>query len=277
MGRLLEHRLSVRLLDTWRVVADAAHFGDESAFPHTVLCRLVRGRLETRFADATVAWGPGEVLHLQPGQRRRTRLAAGTRAEIEGITIACETLGGLDPLSFFDVPPRFGGAAGRELAACIRALCAADAGSSGGAPARTVRRQALCFRVLDRLVSASRLRAGMAARIRGLDRMGGVLDLIARDFRRPLTIDALARHASLSRSRFHALFRELVGQSPVAFVRRLRMEEARGLLLGTERTVAEIGAAVGWEDPFHFSRLFKAFHGVSPLVFRRRGGVAGWL
>ena len=85
--------------------------------------------------------------------------------------------------------------------------------------------------------------------------------------------EGLARLVHLSPSRFHALFKEAMGQAPLAYLQELRLRRAQERLVASEAGVAEIGRACGFGDPFHFSRQFKAFCGESPRTYRvnRRG------
>lgn len=82
-----------------------------------------------------------------------------------------------------------------------------------------------------------------------------------------LHLDDLARAAGLGRARFTERFRRVTGVSPMRYVERLRMEEARQLL-EAQAPVAYTARRVGFEDPLHFSRRFRAIHGVPPSRFR---------
>jgi AraC family transcriptional regulator of arabinose operon len=86
----------------------------------------------------------------------------------------------------------------------------------------------------------------------------------------PVSVPALAEIAGFSTSHFSARFKAVTGFSVVEYVKRLRMARARQLLITSDRTVAEIAAAVGYPDPFYFSRQFAAVNGVSPRAFRVR-------
>jgi AraC family transcriptional regulator of arabinose operon len=85
-----------------------------------------------------------------------------------------------------------------------------------------------------------------------------------------LTIAELARAVNLSPSRFAHLFRERMGKSPTRYLRQRRLERARLLLESTFLTVKEVMAAVGCNDPSHFSRDFRRAYGVSPRAWRHR-------
>lgn len=80
----------------------------------------------------------------------------------------------------------------------------------------------------------------------------------------------LADRAGLSTSHFSARFRALTGYSVTEYVKRLRMAQARQLLITSDHTIAEIGSSVGYTDAFYFSRQFRVVHGVSPSEFRNR-------
>ncbi len=84
-----------------------------------------------------------------------------------------------------------------------------------------------------------------------------------------LTLAGLARSACLSPHHFHAVFRAVYGVTVHRYLTRLRLERARGLLRATDRSVTEIGAAVGFESLGSFSALFARETGRSPREFRR--------
>jgi AraC family transcriptional regulator of arabinose operon len=79
----------------------------------------------------------------------------------------------------------------------------------------------------------------------------------------------LVRVAGLPSASLYRRFRQSVGLAPLAWLRQRRMEAAARLLHGHGRTVSTIAATVGYADPFHFSRDFRATFGVSPRAFRR--------
>src|SRR4051794_17708900 len=86
----------------------------------------------------------------------------------------------------------------------------------------------------------------------------------------PVRLPELAELAGFSTSHFSARFRAFTGYSVIEYVKRLRMARARQLLLTTDRTIAEISVAVGYPDPFYFSRVFHRVNEISPSDFRAR-------
>jgi AraC-like DNA-binding protein len=86
----------------------------------------------------------------------------------------------------------------------------------------------------------------------------------------PWTIDALGREAGLSRSALAERFTALVGEPPIQYLGRWRMQVAAGLLATTHDGIAAIGARVGYASEAAFSRAFKKLVGVPPAAWRRR-------
>jgi AraC family transcriptional regulator of arabinose operon len=84
----------------------------------------------------------------------------------------------------------------------------------------------------------------------------------------PLDVAALAALAGLSPAHFTALFKEQTGCAPREYLHLLRIHRASQLLRDRTLSLKAVAAMLGYQDQFHFSRKFKAFHGVSPSVFR---------
>jgi len=95
--------------------------------------------------------------------------------------------------------------------------------------------------------------------------------LMQRQMAEPVAVGDLAAHVNLSASRFRELFTRQVGLGPSQYLQRLRLRRARLLIEGTFLSVKEVMALVGYNDPSHFSRDFRRFHGVSPSALRGAG------
>ena len=99
-------------------------------------------------------------------------------------------------------------------------------------------------------------------------RIAAVLEYIDRNVAQRFTLGTLARKTHLSPVYFASLFRRHVGTSPMAFVRRRRIEIACSLLASGDAGVGEVAHAVGFVDPYYFSRVFKQIMGISPRDYR---------
>lgn len=93
-------------------------------------------------------------------------------------------------------------------------------------------------------------------------------DHLREHFADPVRVADLARLAGLSPSHFAALFRRATGSGVIEYVKRLRMARARELLATRTDPVRDVAGAVGYDDPFYFSRQFRAVHGCSPTTYR---------
>ncbi|MDD4745594.1 MAG: helix-turn-helix transcriptional regulator, partial [Eubacteriales bacterium] len=64
-------------------------------------------------------------------------------------------------------------------------------------------------------------------------------------------------------------FTRAVTMTPLAYLTRVRIEQARELLLTTRMPVSEVAPACGFESPSYFSRIFRSLTGQTPGMFRR--------
>ena len=99
-------------------------------------------------------------------------------------------------------------------------------------------------------------------------RVAAAVGIITDSIGAPLTVATLAEAVGLSPSRLSHLFKRTTGLSVPAFVEAARMERAQDLLYMTDRTVSEVAAAVGFDDPLYFSRRFRVHFGASPRAWR---------
>ena len=85
----------------------------------------------------------------------------------------------------------------------------------------------------------------------------------------PLTVDDLATVAFMSRHHFTRVFAKITGISPARFLAAIRMQEAKRLLLETDRSVTDICFDVGYNSLGTFTRIFADFVGYPPVRFRQ--------
>ncbi|MEM6852975.1 MAG: helix-turn-helix domain-containing protein [Planctomycetota bacterium] len=83
-------------------------------------------------------------------------------------------------------------------------------------------------------------------------------------------LSALAEEHGLSYERLRKLFRQSVGLPPGEYRIRRRIDRARAMIAERGQSNKAIAFALGYADPFAFSKQFKKYVGVSPSVFRRR-------
>lgn len=85
----------------------------------------------------------------------------------------------------------------------------------------------------------------------------------------PWTLDLLASHASMSRTRFTEHFKKLVGMPPLTYLLRWRIRLGMRLLRRSTYSVARIAEELGYESDSAFSQAFRRETGLSPLRYRK--------
>ena len=85
------------------------------------------------------------------------------------------------------------------------------------------------------------------------------------DFDQPLRIGTIAHEVGMSVSGFHHQFKAVTAMSPLQFQKRLRLQEARRLMLGEGLDAASAGYRVGYQDASHFNREYKDLFGLPPM------------
>ena len=83
-------------------------------------------------------------------------------------------------------------------------------------------------------------------------------------------VEEMVKRSRLADRTFKRRFTQATGLAPLAYVQRLRVEDAKRRLEQTETSVDEISWKVGYEDPAFFRRLFKRTTGLAPGDYRRR-------
>lgn len=95
-------------------------------------------------------------------------------------------------------------------------------------------------------------------------------DLIERAGAGSLSVERLADQVAMSRRQFIRRFKNATGFTPIAYLQRARMDEAKRLLEDSKRSVAEIARKVGYEELAGFRRLFVRHAGLTPSEYRKR-------
>ena len=95
-----------------------------------------------------------------------------------------------------------------------------------------------------------------------------VLIYLETDYMNKITVDNILQFCPLSRSHFHALFKQETGKTFIEYLNFLRCEKAAELLIVTSNTVFEIAFKTGFNNFSHFCHTFKQLKGVSPKKYK---------
>jgi transcriptional regulator GlxA family with amidase domain len=83
-------------------------------------------------------------------------------------------------------------------------------------------------------------------------------------------VDEMISRSRLAERTFKRRFTAATGLAPIAYVQRLRIEDAKRRLERTDASVDDISWRVGYEDPAFFRRLFRRTTGMAPGAYRKR-------
>ena len=90
------------------------------------------------------------------------------------------------------------------------------------------------------------------------------LEVIHRDYPTPLAVEDLAKECAMGVSSFHRAFKQVTDETPLQYLKKVRLLKAKGLLILEGKRVDETAFEVGYASPSQFSREFKRYFHVPP-------------
>jgi AraC-like DNA-binding protein len=269
LAALVENSLSAELYQCSVTAICKPHSTGWRLAPFLITAQLVNGSNLLEFdvlPQQTMM--AGEALVVCAGVRHRFTLISEGDAVSNWSHVQFKAFASLDIMAIIQPPKILGPPWSEKIGGINRDLtnCKSDLTLSGA-----VRRRVLLFSLLDTILSACPDPRISLDALREAYRVAPTLAMISdRLGDSTLSVDDLAANASLSPSRFHTVFKTAIGTSPSHYVQQQRMARAEQLLIGSDFKIREIATRSGWADEFHFSRLFKQVHGISPLAYREQ-------
>ncbi|MCI8543973.1 MAG: AraC family transcriptional regulator [Lachnospiraceae bacterium] len=99
-----------------------------------------------------------------------------------------------------------------------------------------------------------------------------IISYIEDHYSEKISLDQIAENMYLSPFYISRIFKNETGNAPIRHLINIRLEKAKELLEGGyEGSIQEVAARVGYDDAYHFSKLFKKRYGISPSQARRSG------
>lgn len=97
-----------------------------------------------------------------------------------------------------------------------------------------------------------------------------IIKYLQENYDKKISLDQIAGNMYLSPVYISKIFKEKTGDSPINYLIRIRLEKAKEMLEGDgNESIKQIASNVGYDDVYHFSKLFKKYYGISPLNYRR--------
>jgi len=120
----------------------------------------------------------------------------------------------------------------------------------------------LLFRIM-RSENAASLHA-LAMKNTGISRIDKALRQIHCNFNEPCNVEQLASTVNMSTSAFHRAFKDVTSLSPIQYLKKIRLNKAKSLLVEDGMRASDAAHMVGYESVSQFSREFKRYFGTSP-------------
>ncbi len=98
-----------------------------------------------------------------------------------------------------------------------------------------------------------------------------IINYLNDNYEHKISLEQIAHNMYLSPVYISKIFKEETGESPINYLIKIRLEKAKDILLNSDNdSIKNIANQVGYDDVYHFSKLFKKYYGISPLYFKKR-------
>lgn len=98
-----------------------------------------------------------------------------------------------------------------------------------------------------------------------------IINYLNENYEQKISLEQIAHNMYLSPVYISKIFKEETGESPINYLIKIRLEKAKDILVsGYGGSIKNIANRVGYEDVYHFSKLFKKYYGISPLYYKKR-------
>lgn len=104
----------------------------------------------------------------------------------------------------------------------------------------------------------------LALRDSGSHRITQIVRFMQENFNQSLDISSIARFAGMGNSTLHHVFEKIVGQSPIQYLKKIRLHQARLMIVSNGLSASEAAYKVGYNNASQFSREFKRQFGLPP-------------
>lgn len=249
--------------------------GDWKQTPYHTFSMIVSGgHINTWFADQDETMHTrriGEVWFLPARRIRRVEVVQeypDKPIKMLAVAFRFQLMGNIDLLDLFEMPLLLKGKTSDCICSIMRKVSAEITSNSDNVLSQLIERKKACTDMLYLLNQLSRPRADITEMVHSYSSIEPALRILSQNYKENISIQFLAEACFLSRSQFHHVFRQITGLSPIGYQQKQRLNEAKRLLWGTDMGIREIAEASGWNDQFHFSRIFKKMTGMSPQKYR---------
>lgn len=106
--------------------------------------------------------------------------------------------------------------------------------------------------------------------LRDGERIKAMLQYIQEHYGEELTLTKIAQSAAVSENECLRCFRNMIGSTPIQYVKQMRIQRAAELLAATDRKISDIGGSCGFQEMSYFAKTFRELKGCTPKEYRLR-------
>lgn len=97
-----------------------------------------------------------------------------------------------------------------------------------------------------------------------------IVEYLNDNYMKPISLHKISKNMYLSPAYISKVFKEQTSESPINYLIKIRLTRAEEMLKDGTLSVKEIAKSVGYNDVYHFSKLFKKYYNCSPTTFRHQ-------
>lgn len=96
-----------------------------------------------------------------------------------------------------------------------------------------------------------------------------LVSFLNENYMHQISLETISKNFYMSPAYISKVFKEEMGESPINYLIKIRLSEARKLLLEGNVSIKVVARSVGYEDAYHFSKLFKKYYNISPSKLKK--------
>lgn len=240
--------------------------------PCTIIAQALSGEYEISTPRGHARTGEKGFFFAKAGEE--LTIVHHARSEKEKMSahwlhIDYQFINGLDPVFFLDLPVVVKGKQAQDFSVILNAIGNVYKNNESKNLNSLVKQINGGFELLALLEAVSKPSEILSKQLMSDARLQNVFKHIAQHLEKEIKPSELAKLAHLSLSHFHALFQNLVGQTPMNYIKRMRINKAQKLLVMTNASVKEVASNLGFKNAYHFSREFSKELGIPPIEYRK--------
>lgn len=211
----------------------------------------------------------GSIMIIPAGEVFRLELSA--EATLQYVFLSFTVLDNIDIFSFLEYPWIVQGTSAAKIIPVVNELiaCGNHQKEYGNDLLGEIKLKQVSLELINGMFRNGKVRPDLDKHLADIQRVESVVNYINAHMADRINRKTLAELLNLSETRFHYVFKEMMGVPPMKYLLLQRFQKAQKLLLTTSISIEEIAEMVGFENHANFTRLFKKYYHMSPMKYRK--------